>query len=150
LPLVDWCVGGVLLSHTWSPTWYLGVSRCWTHDCCTCCISSCALRHASSYCSRHVITQGNRLIAPLNPISTWVISHQNCETETRALIRSSNYCAQTLPGVSIAPNRLGAHLPKIRDIVPATDSIVLIVRPVRGDMPWRCSVGYPAAYRVLG
>jgi hypothetical protein len=72
------------------------------------------------------------------------------ETETRMLIRSSNCCVQILPGVSIAPSRLGAHLPKIGGIVPATDLIILIVRLCVGDTPWRCSVGYPATYRVLG
>jgi hypothetical protein len=72
-----------------------------------------------------------------------------CETETRALIRSSNYCVQILPGASIVPNRLAVHLPRIGDIVPATDLIVLIVRPCVGDTPWRCSVGSPATYRVL-
>jgi hypothetical protein len=72
-----------------------------------------------------------------------------CETETRTLIRSANCCVQTLPGVNIAPSHPGAHLPKIGDIVPATDLIVLIAHLYVDGMRWRCSVGYPTACRVL-
>jgi hypothetical protein len=73
-----------------------------------------------------------------------------CGMGTRALIHSSSYCAQIQRGVSIAPSRLDAHLPRIRDIVLATDSIVLIARLCVGDTPWRYSVGCPTACRVLG
>jgi hypothetical protein len=73
-----------------------------------------------------------------------------CETGTRALICSASYYVQTLPGVSIAPSRPGAHLPRTGGIVLATGLIVLIAHPFVGDMPWRCSVVCPTACRVHG
>jgi hypothetical protein len=57
------------------------------------------------------------------------------EMETRALIRSSSYCVQIQPGVGIAPSRPVARLPRIGDIVPATDLIILIAHPCVGDTP---------------
>jgi hypothetical protein len=73
-----------------------------------------------------------------------------CGMGTRALIRSSSYCVQIRQGVSIAPSRPDAHLPRIGDIVPATDSIVLIAHLCVGDTLWRYSVGCPTACRVPG
>jgi hypothetical protein len=73
-----------------------------------------------------------------------------CETGTRMLIRLASYCVQTPPGVSIAPSRPGAHLPRTGGIALATDLIILIVRPFVGDTPWKYSVGCPTACTVLG
>jgi hypothetical protein len=55
------------------------------------------------------------------------------ETETRTLICLSSCCVQIQLGVGIAPSRLVARLPRIKDIVPATDLIILIARPCVGD-----------------
>jgi hypothetical protein len=69
---------------------------------------------------------------------------------TRTSTRFANCYVRIRLVAGIAPSRPGAHLPRIGGIALATDLIILIVHPSMGDTPWRCSVGYPTAYRVLG
>jgi hypothetical protein len=57
------------------------------------------------------------------------------EMGTHVLIHLSSCCVQIQPGVGIAPSRPATRLPRIGDIVPATDLIILTAHPCVGDTP---------------
>ena len=98
------------------------------------------------------------VLGELRPLAVWLGRWSNrlvdgnpsgSERGTPSSFRLSSCCVRTLRWVSIEPNRLVVHSPKITDTVLAIGSCARTVRPFWGDKRWRYFAVSPGSGRAL-